>query len=84
LCPPGISIYVELMSHPLVPALFVIVAVAVGMLIKWEFKRFQRRPRTSRAFNRHVEALRVAEPGRAYTAPPERTKRAFEPDSSRR
>jgi hypothetical protein len=61
-----------------------VVAISIGMLIKWEYKRFQRRPRTSKAFNRHMEALRDAEPGRAYTAPPERTKRAFEHDGSRR
>lgn len=73
------------MPHPLVVVLFVIFAASVGMLIKWELRRFQRRqPRESKAFNRHVEALRDAEPGRAYTAPPERTKRAFEQDSGRR
>ncbi len=73
------------MSHPLVLVLFVIVAASIATLIKWEFKRFQRRqPRSSKAFNRHMESLRVAEPGRAYTAPPERTKRAFEQDSTRR
>lgn len=73
------------MPHPLVVALLIVVAASVGLLIKWEFKRFQRRqPRESKAFNRHVEELRDAEPGRAYTAPPERTKRAFEQDSGRR
>jgi hypothetical protein len=73
------------MPHPLVVALFVVVAASVGLLMKWEFKRFQRRqPRESKAFSRHVEALREAEPGRAYTAPPERTKRAFEHDGARR
>lgn len=73
------------MPHQLVIALFLVVAASIGMLIKWEFKRFQRRqPRESRAFNRHLESLRSAEPGRAYTAPPERTKRAFEPEGERR
>ena len=73
------------MSHPLVLPLFLVVAASIGMLIKWEYKRFLRRqPRESRAFNRHVETLRQAEPGRAYTAPPERTKRAFSPEDGRR
>jgi len=73
------------MPHPLLIALFFVVAASIGVLIKWEFKRFQRRqPRESKAFNRHLEALRDAEPGRAYTAPPERTKRAFEPTGGRR
>jgi hypothetical protein len=73
------------MAHPLVIPLFVVVAVSIGMLIKWEYKRFQRRlPRESKAFSRHLEELRVAEPGRAYTPPPERTKRAFEHESGRR
>ena len=73
------------MSHPLVIALFLVVAASIGMLIKWEYKRFQRRqPRESKAFSRHLEALREAEPGRAYTAPPERTRRAFEHNGGRR
>ena len=73
------------MTHALVVLLFLIVAASIGTLIKWEFKRFQRRqPASSKAFVRHLEALREAEPGRAYTAPPERTKRAFEHDGERR
>lgn len=73
------------MSHALLVGLFLIVAASIGILIKWEFKRFKRRqPSSSKAFTRHLETLREAEPGRAYTAPPERTKRAFEHDSGRR
>jgi hypothetical protein len=73
------------MSHGLIVGLFLVVAASIGMLIKWEFKRFRRRlPPESKALSRQMETLRGAEPGRAYTAPPERTKRAFEQDSTRR
>jgi hypothetical protein len=67
------------MSHALVPALFLVVAGGVAVLIKWEHKRFQRRsPRESKAFKEHVEKLRDAEPGRAYIPRPDRAKRAFD------
>ena len=73
------------MSHPLVIPLFLAVAGAVGVLIKWEYKRFRRRqPYASKAFNRQMEELRQTEPGRAYTPPPQRTRRAFEPEGGRR
>jgi hypothetical protein len=69
----------------LVFVLFLIVAASIGMLIKWEYKRFRRRqPSPSRAFNRHLEEIRQTEPGRAYSAPPERARRAFEQESGRR
>ena len=67
------------MSRAVIAALFLVVAGGMALLIKWEYKRFLRRqPRESKAFRNHLEKLRVAEPGRAYVPPPERTRRSFD------
>ena len=73
------------MSRALVIVFFLVIAGSIALLIKWEYKRFRRRqPRGSKAFSRHLAALRDGEPGRAYTPLPERAKRAFEPEDGRR
>jgi len=73
------------MSRAFVVALFLLVAGSIATLIKWEYKRFQRGQHSvSKAFKRHLEERRSEEPGRAYVAPPERVKRAFEQGSGRR
>jgi hypothetical protein len=67
------------MSHAMIPALFLVVAGGIAVLIKWEYKHFLRRqPRESKAFRGHLEKLREAEPGRAYNPLPERTRRSFD------
>jgi len=67
------------MSRTFLVGLFVLIAFSMATLIKWEYKRFQRRqPAVTKAFRRHLKELRDHESGRAYIPPPARVKRAFE------